>query len=261
MNPATVQESARLHALALTLRAHARELERERDSRCVFTHAYALMTDRLADALPTSDVQDPGWVTALAHEFAARYETALSNWDAGSGSSAAWRAVFATICARRTSVVEDLVFPMAAHIMRDLPHALVAVGFEGPEHASRIHDFHIVNAVMGDTIAEIQEEVSRRYARYVRWLDRIGRGYDEILTDYGVRLSRGMAWYNAVRLAHPLSATAAAASIERSPAVFVDKVMNPRLRSLQLALRLLRWLLAHLRRWPAESREQPTEGD
>lgn len=251
--PISVDDSG-LQTLAERLDMSARRLERERDSRCVFTHAYALMTRRIADELPTSDVHDRDWVVALAHAFALRYETALSGWDTGAEIPAAWRAVFGTICARRTSVAEDLVFAMAAHIMRDLPHALVDVGRHDADGSSRVHDFHAVNAMMGNAVDEVQRETSARYGPYVRWLDRIGRRYDEILTDYGVRLSRGMAWYNAARLADPASAPAAAASIERSPAIFVDQVMNPPLRSIQFVLRLTRWLLAHFRRWPANSR-------
>ena len=255
MNAATREDSTGLEALAERLETSARRLERERDSRCVFTHAYALMTRRIADELPTSDVQDRDWVVALAHAFALRYESALSGWDTGAEIPAAWRAVLETICARRTSVAEDLVFAMAAHIMRDLPHALLDVGLQGSDGGSRVHDFHAVNEMMGNAIDEVQRQTSSSYGPYVRWLDRIGRRNDEILTDYGVRLSRGMAWYNAARLADPASAPAAAASIERSPAIFVDRVMNPRLRSVQFILRLIRWLLAHFRRWPADSRE------
>jgi hypothetical protein len=210
------------------------------------------MTRRIAAELAGPSVTDPDWIVGLAESFAARYAAALDGWDAAGEVPAAWRAVFETICARRTSVVEDLVLPLAVHIIRDLPHSLLDVGLEASDGASRLGDFHAVNDVLGKTIEEIQEEVAGRYARYIRSLDRIGRGYDEILTNYGIRVSRGLAWYNAERLADPRSTEDAAASVERSPIVFRDEVMNPPVRSLRLFLRALRWVLAHLRRWPGE---------
>lgn len=247
----TERHAAGLEQLAERLEERAHHLEAQRDSRCVFTCAYALMTRRIAAELPNSDVRDPDWVIALAHEFAGLYEAALTAWDEKTSLPAGWEVVFTTICARRTSVIEDLLFAMASHIMRDLPHALLATGLTGPDGRSRILDYHTVNRIMGDTIDEIQLVVSKRYAHYVRWLDQVGGGYDEILTNYGVRLSRGMAWYNAMRLADPASARAAAESIERSPGVFVHEVTNPPLLSLRLALRGARFIVALLRRWPA----------
>jgi hypothetical protein len=245
------RHTAGLEQVAGRLEERARRLEAQRDSRCVFTCAYALMTRRIAAELPKSDVRDPDWVIALAHDFAARYEAALTAWDEKTSLPAGWQVVFSTICARRTSVIEDLIFAMASHIMRDLPHALLATGLTGADGSSRIADYHIVNRIMGDSIDDIQLIVSKRYGHYVRWLDHVGGGYDEILTNYGVRLSRGMAWYNALRLADPASARAAAESIERSPGVFVHEVMNPPLVSIRLALRAARFIVALLRRWPA----------
>ena len=41
-------------------------------------------------------------------------------------------------------------------------------------------------------------------------------------------------------------------AIEKSPAVFVDQVLNPPAWSLRIALRLLRRVLGFLRKWPLE---------
>ena len=142
---------------------------------------------------------------------------------------------------------------MTAHIVRDLPHALLDVGLAAPDGTTRIHDFHLVNDTMGHSIDDVQGEVSRRYGPYVRFLDRLGERYDEILTNYGIRITRGLAWYNAMRIQDPLSGEAAAASVERSPQVVVEDVMRPPVWSLRIALRASRWVVAHLRRWPAAS--------
>lgn len=248
---------ARLDAVATRLDARARELDEREDSRAVFTRGYALMTRRIAAELLTSGLDDPEWVVALAEAFAGRYFHALDAYDSGGDVPPAWRAVFATLARRRTSVLEDLVFGVYAHIVRDLPHTLQEVGLVHADGRSRVRDHHVVTGIVGRAIDDIQAAVSARYGPYVGSLDRIGQRYDEILTDYGIRLSRGMAWYNAMRLADPASAEAAAASVERSPEVFVDQVMNPPLWSLRVGSRASRWLAAHLRRWP---KDEPAEG-
>ena len=240
-----------MEAVALRLEERARALEAAKDSRCVFTTAYALMTRRVALELSTAGLADREWTADVAEAFAARYFVALDAYDEGGDVAPAWRAVFDTLARRRTSVIEDLVFGVYAHIVRDLPHTLVECGVADADGRSRIRDHHIVTAIVGRAIDPIQDAVSARYGPYVRPIDRIGRRYDEILTDYGIRLSRGMAWYNALRLAEPAEADAAAAALERSTAVFVAHVMDPPLWSGRAALRALRWLASHLRRWPA----------
>ena len=240
----------RLEAIAARLDGYASAFEEREDSRCVFAHAYSLMTRRIAAALETRDVDDPEWVVAVAEAFAERYFYAVEAYDCGGEAPPAWRAVFATISSRRTSVVEDLVLGVYAHIVRDLPHTLDEIGLVDGDGRSRIRDHHTLTAIVGETIDEVQKAVGHRYGPYVRSLDRIGKRYDEILTDYGIRLSRGMAWYNALRLADPASAEAARTSLDRSTAVFVAAVVDPPIWSLRARLRALRWLASHFRRWP-----------
>jgi Family of unknown function (DUF5995) len=242
------QRRERMGALVEELRRRADDLEAQRDGRCVFTRTYARLTLRLARCLEDGRIDDPEWVTALAEAFAARYVAALE----GRSGSRAWEEVFAAITRARprTSVLEDLVFAMTAHIVRDLPHALHDVDFLAPG-PSRVHDFHAVNAVMGEALEEIQADISQRYAPGLKALDRLSKRYDEILTNYGVRMSRGLAWYNAMRLADPTSRPAAERSIEESSIVFMRRVLSPRLWSVGVAFRTMRVLSSFGRRWPA----------
>jgi Family of unknown function (DUF5995) len=239
---------ARLGALVDELRRRGDLLEAARDGRCVFTRTYARLTVRLAQCLEDGRFDDPEWVTSLAEAFAARYTAALD----GRADSRAWTEVFAAITRSRprTSVIEDLVFAMSAHIFRDLPYALRDADFLAPG-PSRIHDFHAVNAVMGDAVEEIQAEIAGRYAPSLRALDRLSKRYDEILTDYGVRLSRGMAWYNAMRLGDPASQASAAEAIEDSPVIFMRRVLYPRRWLTGVAFRTMRVISSFGRRWPA----------
>ncbi|HEX2393151.1 MAG TPA: DUF5995 family protein [Solirubrobacterales bacterium] len=249
--PAAASDSAaRLRDLERRLSRRARELEAQRDSRCVFTHAYSLMTRRIAEEAPGSGV-DEEWITDLAEAFAAHYFAAL---DADEASlSPAWRRAFEAMRDKRTSVLEDLVFAMAVHIMHDLPLALGDLSPpEGPE-PKHIFDFHAVNDMMASSIDLIQRATTHRYAPYIGWLDQLGERFDELLTDYGIRMSRGLAWYNAIRLADPRSAAKTRESIERSPTIVIDDIVNPSAASLRILFRLLRWIVSFLRVWPHPS--------
>jgi hypothetical protein len=241
----SIGHDERLGALAEKLDGLAARYEAERDSRCVFTYAYAFMTRRLAKELPGAGMEDPEWVVALAETFGARYVAAVTGWDEDRANvPAGWAAVFETICPKRTSPLEDLIFAMAAHIIRDLPHALTDVGLTDAQGRSHVADFHAVNAVMGHTVDDMQTAIGERYAHYLRWLDRVGSAQDELLSNYGIRMIRGMAWYNATRLLDPASRADAARSIEDSPGAFVREVMR------QPLLRILRLVVHSMRRWP-----------
>jgi len=246
-DPAALRRQ-RLGAVINELRRRADELETQHDGRCVFTRTYARMTLRLADCLEDGRFDNPEWVTSLAEAFVARYRAALD----GTSNSRAWKEVFAAITGRRprTSVIEDLVFAMTAHIVRDLPYALRDADFLAPG-PSRIHDFHAVNAIMGEALEDIQADISQRYSPAVKVFDRLGKRYDEILTGYGIRLSRGMAWYNAMRLSDPTSRSDAARSIEESPLVFMRNVLSPKLWPIGIMLRAMRVIASFGRRWPA----------
>ena len=258
MNEPPLRESpalgARLDVIARRLDEVTARYERARDSRCVFSYAYAMMTRRIRDNLPSSGVADPEWIVTLAEEFSSLYFDALDASDQKRPLSMAWEKVFVTIGARRTSVLEDLVFGMTAHIVHDLPLALTRAGLSAGG-SSRIHDFHVVNELMKDAIDPMQVATARRYGGFGRWLDRMLEEHDEIVTDYGLRMSRGLAWYNAERLLDPASTESAAAAIERSPILVVDTVMHPPLWSFRILLRASRRLAGLLRRWPRPAPE------
>jgi hypothetical protein len=251
---ATVEAlAARLDELADRLDERRISLEQRRDSRCVFTCAYVLITRRLADGLPDAKYEDPAWIVELAETFAGLYFDALDASASGGPVGEAWGCVFDAIDRKHSSVLEDLVFSMTAHIVHDLPAALDHVATTGAA-GSHVHDFHAVNQTMGESIDEIEATISRRYAPWVRLLDQLGRPYSLILSNYGIRMSRGLAWYNATRLADPASRTDAQASTARSVQEFVNQVLRPPAWELRTLFRLGRLVVGFCRRWPADPR-------
>jgi hypothetical protein len=233
----------RLHHLQL-------QYEKAHDSRCVFTYIYVMMTRRVGEGVAGARFEDPGWIVDMAEHFAERYVAAMSRYGTGQEQGHAWRATLAAVCDRRASVLEAAVFPMVAHIVHDLPYAIIDVGLTDSSGKSRQGDYDAVNDLMGRAMDTIRTSVTRRYSPGLRWLDRMERHYDLILTDYGIRMSRGLAWYNAERLSDPLLRERAAQSLERAPAVLIKQVRTPATWSIALLLWLGRWIAGLFRRWP-----------
>ena len=242
---------AMVTSLAVELERLALQFERARDPRCVFARSYASMTRVLAASLPRSDFSDPAWVAQFAVTFGDYYLRALRDYDSGTLVRGAWSTVFQAGEEGRTSVLEDLLLGMTAHIVNDLPLALCDVGMTTPRGESRIGDYHTINEVLAHAIEGIQSEITRRYDRLLGVLDRCAESYDEIVTGYGLRISRAGAWYNAQRLLDPDSRSAAMAAISRSPEITLHELLDPPLLSLRCALRLTRILSRTARCWPS----------
>src|SRR4030095_6125363 len=105
--------------------------------------------------------------------------------DKNEDTPKAWAEVFRVLKLKTTSVLEDLVFAMTAHIVSDLPLGLLEVGLEDRGHVSHIHDFHSMNDVLGSNIKAIEDDILKRYEPVFSWVDNLGNGFDQILTNYG----------------------------------------------------------------------------
>ena len=242
------------------------------DPRAVFAYVYWRLTSSLSLSLAADDPQfrDAGWVAELAECLAAEYFVAMDqidNWvSAGPGFRSPvreedlpreipepWRAVCVAAAGRRSYVLEDALFGMMAHISFDLPMALwkMASRMTVPIH---IADFHTMNSVFGAVIESIQSEVASRYSWVLAGLDHIFARNDELLTNYGIRVARGMAWYNFERMCDPDSATEAKGSIARSTGAFIRQIREPEDWRLRTASALARRLVPERRQWPS-----PTE--
>ncbi len=241
----------RLLLLANRLHEYVIQYEAKHDSRAIFTYAYVKITRTLADRLAGAGFSDAAWVVALAEHFAGHYVSALEASELKPPNvPPAWEVVFSTIGLQRTSVLEDLILAMTAHIVHDLPLSLVEVGLTGPGGESRIFDFQRMNDVLALAIQPIADGVTTRYEPFFRWLDQLERRHTVMFTNYGFRLSRGMAWYNCTRLLDGRSNQAALVSLTKSVVTLVDDVRKPPFWSLRIVLRGLRFVAAWFRRWP-----------
>lgn len=243
--------------------------EAARDNRAVFAYLYLQLTRSLATALSVGDpaFRDPPWVADLAESLAVEYfaaSDAMDAWVAATGSTPQtpvaaedlpqtvpepWREVFAAISGGRSYVLEDALFSMMAHITYDLPVAMRRMAATS-DVASHIADFHRMNHVLGIAIDFVQDELASRYCWWLADLDRIFARNDELFSNYGIRVSRGMAWFNFSRLTDPAAADDAERSIRTSTGAFIQQVREPDWWALRAATRAGRLLVPERRRWP-----------
>lgn len=236
--------------------------EANRDSRAVFAYTYANITFELAEWMtdPDAAIDNPSWVADLAVAFGEHYMSAMDaidEWERTHEVNKAareslyetvprpWGDVYWAITPRRSTVLEDLIFGMGAHITYDLPHALVEVGTD----PDQLGDYHRMNEVLASRTNVIKGAVTDRYNRVLGYLDRIVGQTDEVFTNYWIRLGRSVAWYNAMRLQSPYADSMAEGSIQRSTEGLINSVRGGPL-PLRVGSGIYRTVFYRKRQWP-----------
>ena len=256
--------------LASRIGTYVTRYDNAREPRAVFAYTYLRLTRSLEHALAVGQpsFRDPFWVADLASSLASEYFAAMDEIDNSIPAKASdrnsdgeagelpdviprpWRDVYAASAGGHSYVLEDVLFAMMAHISYDLPIALRRMSARLDVQA-HIADYHLMNDVLGSAIDEIQDDLASRYCRGLADLDRLFTRQDELFTNYGIRVARGMAWFNFERLSDPLAAAAAERSIQASAGAFIAQVRAPDDWKLRIALQAARILIPARRQWPA----------
>jgi hypothetical protein len=251
------------------LAARVEQYDAARDPRAVFACTYFRLTSDLAASLRTNALsfREPEWAADLSVSLASGYFTAMDAIDAWLGSGPRpvgevvlpadlpenvpepWRDVYAASTARHSYVLEEVLFSMMAHMSYDLPLALRVRAAQGDIHR-HVDDFHRMNDLLAVSVDAVQDEISARYCRRLRSLDRLFTRDDELLTSYGIRVARALAWYNCDRLLNPDTTAEALDSIGRSTAAFISEFRSPGDWRRRQAYRVLRALVPSRRQWP-----------
>ncbi|MFK0256145.1 DUF5995 family protein [Streptomyces sp. NPDC090445] len=272
---ATAVAAAKVAGVVRELTARVMQYDATRDRRAVFAYTYFRLTSDLAANLRTNTLsfREPEWVADLSVTLAAAYSTAMDAIDSWLGLGAArpdgapggevraadmpesipkpWRDVYAASTVRHSYVLEEVLFSMMAHMSYDLPLALRALDPAAHGDLRRhIADFHRMNDLLASSVDGVQDEISARYCRRLHSLDRLFTRDDELFTSYGIRVARGMAWFNCHRLLDPDAAAEAQGSISRSTAAFIAEFRSPDDWKRRHAFRVLRALVPSRRQWP-----------
>ncbi len=150
--------------------------------------------------------------------FARYYTDAYTSWRDGDRSAVpqSWLLAFDAARDRRVSATGDLLLGMNAHINRDLPFVVAAVGLVAPDGSSRKPDYVKVEDFLNRATAAMLAEAAQRFDPTLDDAgDPFGLGY--LVTFQMISAWRENAWRNAERLVAartPQERAQVAASIE-----------------------------------------------
>jgi hypothetical protein len=132
----------------------------------VFARAYVRMTQLYGY---TRDIpgyyQDVPYFNHVDAVFARYYTDAYYNWQGGNRSAVpkAWLIAFDAAKGKKVSGSGDLLLGMNAHINRDLPFVMAAVGLVGPDGSSRKPDYDAVEKWLYDATMPLTAELAARF--------------------------------------------------------------------------------------------------
>ncbi|HEX8818670.1 MAG TPA: DUF5995 family protein [Archangium sp.] len=178
------------------------------DNRAIFLRAYHVMTTQVNaavhggnDDFATPIFFDPGWVDRLAGRFARLYFQSLQEPVCD-----AWTKAHEQASQRRSSVVQNMLLGINAHINFDLALGIHEVLQEegdasDPElMARRKFDHDQMNNVLMRCNPKIQEVLAREFGGGARLFSGLFGMLDELLTVAGLRYYRDRVWCNTLGL-------------------------------------------------------------
>jgi hypothetical protein len=178
----------------------------------IFSLAYARTSEKVAAverANPAFFADNP-WLNHYDATFADMYFDAWNSWRRTGTAPAAWALAFRTADQERASAAGNLLLGLSAHVNRDLPFTLYAIGLVSPDGASRKPDHDAVNRILNLVISPLLDEIAARYDPSVRVVPGLPERLDDFLVFQVLPQWRQEAWDNAVALASAPDAAARA---------------------------------------------------
>jgi hypothetical protein len=177
-----------------------RRLAARCDHNALFADVYRVVTERVRRGWPR-DFAAPAWVANLDAVFARFYFDSYDRWKAGDeGVTAAWRIALDAGDDRVVSGMGDIMLGLNAHITRDLPFVLEAVGLQTVEGTSARVDFDGANDLLVATLGATLASVGRQFDPEVAHLDVPGFAADEEAFRALISTWRTEAWTHAQQL-------------------------------------------------------------
>src|SRR4051812_31924191 len=137
---------------------------------CSHNSVFALAYTRITQTFAWT-TEDPGYYDDVAfarHQaavFAKHYTDAFTSWRNGDRGAVpqAWLTALDAAAGNKVSGTGDLLLGMNAHINRDLPYVIAAVGLVAPDGSSRKPDFDRVERFLADAADAMITETAQRF--------------------------------------------------------------------------------------------------
>jgi hypothetical protein len=221
-NSANDCAAGRTHCVDATVREmqhRLNSLARSCDHSAIFSLTYLIVTAEYRRTIDNPTFfTDTRFVNHEDAVFARYYFDAFDAWRAGHSADvpAAWAKAFQAAADRSVTSTGDLLLGINAHVQRDLPFVLAAIGLVKPDGTSRKRDHDEVNIILNRVIDDIYREIAARFDPTFDDANAPGTLDDTALLNILVTW-REVAWRNAERLASANTAAGraqVAASIE-----------------------------------------------
>ena len=167
----------------------------------IFALAYLRTTEEYRRTIddPTF-FEDTPFVNHEDAVFARLYFNAYDAWHAGSADvPPAWAIAFRAAADRAMPAAGNLSLGINAHIQRDLPFALAAIGLVKPDGSSRKTDHDRVNIFLNRVTDDLYAEIARRFDPTIDDTNLPGTADDAGVFQL-IPTWREIAWRNAERL-------------------------------------------------------------
>jgi Family of unknown function (DUF5995) len=190
------------------------------DHNAVFSLAYLRTTQAVA-AVQRSDPEffsDSPWLNHYDAVFANFYFSAWNSWQTTGSAPPAWAIAFRAADRLNASAAGNLLLGLSAHVNRDLPFTLYAIGLVAPDGSSRKSDHDRVNRILNMVISPLLDEIAAHYDPRVRVVPGIG-SLGDFLQFQALPAWRETAWRNA-----ELLATAPGAAARKLVAATIEQV-------------------------------------
>jgi uncharacterized protein DUF5995 len=194
------------------------------DHKAIFSLTYLRVTQAYRQTIDEPFFDDTSFVNYEDTVFAHYYFAAFDDWTAGQIEDVppAWRIAFDAAARHEVSATGDLLLGVNAHVQRDLPFVLYAIGgLARPGGSSRKPDFDRVDVILNHVMQPLIAEIARRFDPTADDAELPGSLDDAALFQL-LAAWREDAWRNAEALADaqtPAARDLVAAQIENAAAV------------------------------------------
>ena len=182
------------------------------DFRAIFLRAYYIITKNVCMAIHQQEDFDnpiffaPDWIRRLSGKFASLYFASLDTFQTAEREERAWKIAHRMAIKKRSSVVQDLLLGINAHINYDLPVAICqnlrehGCGSDFLSLTKRKFDHDQVNNILIRSFDEISTVIPKEYGGLIRIADFLLCNIDESLTRFGLKYYRERVWWDGISL-------------------------------------------------------------
>jgi hypothetical protein len=199
-NDCTAGELTCVDAVIEEMTTRFDDLESTCDHNTLFSLTYLRTTQAYRSAVVEPGFfSDPNFINHQDAVFARYYFDAWDSYRTGpvSATPRAWQLAFAAADQKRVNGTGNILLGMSAHVNRDLPYVLAAIGLVKPDGSSRKPDHDKVNVFLNSVVEPLFDECASRYDPSVDDTQIDGTQLDEAALLQMLVAWRELAWRNA----------------------------------------------------------------